>query len=372
MAKKINSQKVMLDHSLIKVRLLGKYLDKYLNVIANDGYTEKITILDLFCGEGIYENGGKGSPVIILENVKKLHHINSGKISKMPRIDIVLNDIKQEKIDKVKSIIEMHDLHVKGTGEVRYRNRDYKDIMPRVISFAKTLKNEKAFVFIDPYGYKEIRATEIKSILETKKTEVLLFLPTQFMYRFDDNGTPESLIDLLDDLVVYENWERNDSVIQFIDQFKEGFKKHLGQDYFVDTFTIQKDKKTMFCLFFFSSHIRGFEKMLEAKWDIDKEEGRGWSYEQSGNLFSAFKTNPLEDGLLKYLVEKPRNNIEIYNFTLHQGFLPKHVNEVLTQLQIDQKIDVNLPDGIKARKGAFYISYDHYKSKEFKVLITLK
>ncbi|WP_285060066.1 three-Cys-motif partner protein TcmP [Pedobacter ginsengisoli] len=372
MAKKIDSQKVMLDHSLIKVKLLGRYLDKYLNIIANDGYTEKITILDLFCGEGIYENGGKGSPVIILENVKKLLHINSGKIAKMPQINIVLNDIKQEKIEKVKSIVAVKDLHVRGSGDLKFTNLDYKDLMPKLISFAKKLKNEKAFVFIDPYGYKEIRATEIKSILETKKTEVLLFLPTQFMYRFDDSGTPESLIDLLDDLVVYENWERNDSVIQFIDQFKEGFKKHLGPEYFVDTFTILKDKKTMFCLFFFSSHIRGFEKMLEAKWDIDREEGRGWTYEQSGNLFSAFKTNPLEGGLLKYLVEKPRNNIEIYNFTLHKGFLPKHVNEVLTQLQVDQKIDVNLPDGIKARKGAFYISYDHYKSKESKVLITLK
>ena len=302
MAKKIDSQKVMLDHSLIKVRLLSRYLDKYLNVIANDGYTQKITILDLFCGEGIYENGGKGSPVIILENVKKLLHINSGKISKMPQIDIILNDIRQEKIEKVKSIIESKDLHVKGSGEVKYRNRDYKDIMPRLITFAKGLKNEKAFVFIDPYGYKEIRATEIKSLLETKKIEVLLFLPTQFMYRFDDNGTPESLIDLLDDLVVYENWRTNGSVIQFIDQFKEGFKKHLGPEYFVDTFTILKDKKTMFCLFFFSSHIRGFEKMLEAKWDIDKEEGRGWTYERSGNLFTAIKTNPLEEVLLKYLV----------------------------------------------------------------------
>jgi three-Cys-motif partner protein len=371
MAKKIDSQKVMLDHSLIKVRLLGRYLDKYLNVIANDGYTEKITILDLFCGEGIYENGGKGSPVIILENIKKLLHINSAKISKMPLINVVLNDIKVEKTNKVKAFVESMDLYVKGSGELKFRNRDYKDMMPRLIDFAKKVKNEKVFAFIDPYGYKEIRASEIKSLLETKKTEVLLFLPTRFMYRFDDNGTPESLIDLLDDLVEYENWKANGSVIQFIDQFKEGFKKHLGAEYFVDTFTILKDKKTMFCLFFFSSHIRGFEKMLEAKWDIDREEGMGWTYELSGNLFSAFKTNALEEKLLKYLVGKPRDNKDIYNFTLHSGFLPKHVNEILTQLQGNKKINVNLPDGNNARKGAFYISYDRYKSKEFKVLITL-
>lgn len=39
MAKKIDSQKVMKDHSEAKVKLLGKYLDRYLNIISNDGFS---------------------------------------------------------------------------------------------------------------------------------------------------------------------------------------------------------------------------------------------------------------------------------------------------------------------------------------------
>ncbi|MBK7882939.1 MAG: hypothetical protein IPJ81_03330 [Chitinophagaceae bacterium] len=66
MGRKRESQIVMLEHSKAKIELLEKYLQKYLNIISNDGFTNKINLFDLFCGEGIYENGGEGSPVILI------------------------------------------------------------------------------------------------------------------------------------------------------------------------------------------------------------------------------------------------------------------------------------------------------------------
>lgn len=147
MAKRRKSQIVMLDHSKAKVELLRKYLEKYLNIIANNGFTKRIDIFDLFCGEGMYEKGGSGSPIEILNALRELH----------------LNN------------------------------------------------------------------------------EVLLFLPTQFMYRFDEKGTPQALIEILEELVDLNEWRVNGSVHGFIHQFKEALRKYLGNDFFVDTFTIQKD-----------------------------------------------------------------------------------------------------------------------------------
>lgn len=72
MSKK-DVKKNLLDHSEIKVRLLSVYLKRYLNIISNDGYTERIKIYDLFCGEGTYENNGEGSPLVILRAIKDLH-----------------------------------------------------------------------------------------------------------------------------------------------------------------------------------------------------------------------------------------------------------------------------------------------------------
>ncbi len=97
MTKK-RSQRIMLDHSKAKVLLLKKYLEKYLNIIANDGFTERIDVFDLFCGEGIYDNGGLGSPIVILEALKDLHTNNKRKVRKIPKVNLYFNDNDKEKI----------------------------------------------------------------------------------------------------------------------------------------------------------------------------------------------------------------------------------------------------------------------------------
>jgi three-Cys-motif partner protein len=360
-------KKNLLSHSVVKVRLLGRYLERYLTIMSNVSYNEKIHIYDLFCGEGEYENNGEGSPLVILRTIKDLN--SSGIIRRpLPPIECQFNDIDTKKVLKAKKAAEAKQLIDESIVKVEYTSEDYQEEIKKLTDLFPKMKKEKAFVFIDPYGYKHIRASDIKGLLIANNAEVLLFLPTQFMYRFDQNGTPESLIDFIDELVKYENWKENDSVWMFIDQLKNGFRRFLGTEYFVDTFTIQKDANTVFCLFFFSSHIRGFEKMLEAKWEIDREEGKGWEYNSSGlSLFFDQRTNPLEEKL-KFFLQQPRTNGEIYEFTLHSGFLPTHTVEVFNSWQKKGILTVELPGGKMARKGSFYISYDNYKSKPNKVI----
>jgi three-Cys-motif partner protein len=337
-------------------------------VISNDGYTEKVNIFDLFCGEGIYENEGEGSPIAILKTLKELNFSNKSKNKDTIKIDLFFNDKDEFKIEKLKTIIHDKGLHLEGTGKLIFRSRDYKEIVDNLSTYIQNLKKEKAFVFIDPYGYKEIRASEIKKLLQSKKSEVLLFLPTQFMYRFNEKGTPEALIRIIEELVELEKWKPNSSVYQFISQFKIALKNYLGDDFFVDTFTIEKDSSTVFCLFFFSSHIRGFEKMLETKWQIDEDEGKGWSYEKTGDLFAGFKTNPLEEELTLLLSNNNKiYNGAIYESSLRSGFLPKHAVEVLNSLQSSGSLDVLSDNDEKTRKGAFYINYECYKKAPQKV-----
>lgn len=72
---KKNVKTNLLNHSEAKVKLLSEYLKRYLNIISNDGYTEKINIYDLFCGQGLYEDGGEGSPLVALRKVKVMFQI---------------------------------------------------------------------------------------------------------------------------------------------------------------------------------------------------------------------------------------------------------------------------------------------------------
>lgn len=364
---KKDPKKYLLEHSEAKVGLLEKYLQKYLNIIVNDGYTKKIFLFDVFCGAGLYENNGFGSPLVMLKTVRNLYFANKAKNRKICPIELFFNDIDKVKIEKLKSIIKEKKLFFDEIGEIKFGNLPYNEILPKIIKFIRTLRAHKAFIFIDPYGYRDIRASHIRELLDNKKSEVLLFLPIQFMYRFDEKGTPPALTEIIGELVEYKYWLPATSVFNFIDQFTIALRDFLGKDFFVDTYTIQKDANTVFCLFFFSSHIKGFEKMLETKWELDEEEGRGFSFEKTGFLFVNEKISGFEANFLNYLKEF-RSNAGIYSFILSNGFLPKHVNELLKKLENEGKIISEKPK----RKNAFYISYDNYKDSPNKIKIKLE
>jgi three-Cys-motif partner protein len=365
-------KKNLLDHSQAKIKLLGEYLKRYLNIICNDGYTREIKIFDLFCGEGVYENDGEGSPMVIMRAIKDIHFLNSAKSKNIPKINTFFNDIDPKKTDKVKKAIKSKSLYYEEFGNVNISNLDYIDYLNQLTPRLNKLSNEKAFVFIDPYDYKNIKISQIIELIKNKKSEILLWLPTQFMYRFESNGTPTALKDFITEIVPFNEWKSSDNVWKFVEQLRNGFQNAVGEEYFVDHFTIQKDKCTVFCLFFFTPHIKGFEKMLEAKWEIDTEQGKGWEY--SGNqpsLFHENKTNTLETNLFNYLKSGGKTNSQLYEFTLRQGFLPKHTNEILYNHQKQGGLDVLLENGISARKKAFYISYKYFRDEKSKVMIKL-
>jgi len=107
--KKKDVKTNLLNHSEAKVRLLGEYLKRYLNIICNDGYTKRIKIYDLFCGEGLYENGGEGSPIVTMRQVKDIHFVNVAKFSSIPKIDCHFNDIEENNqiLETAKELISL-------------------------------------------------------------------------------------------------------------------------------------------------------------------------------------------------------------------------------------------------------------------------
>jgi hypothetical protein len=280
--------------------------------------------------------------------------------------------IEVYKTEKVKKVIEEDGIHLKDIGDIKFTNYDYQELVPLLKKKIDKIGKSKAFVFIDPYGYKEVRISHIKDLLVSKKSEVLLFLPTQFMFRFEEKGTPVSLIEFIDELMPIEQWPKSETGIEFIENLTLAFRKAIGSDFFVDSFIITRDKNQFFCLFFFTSHIYGFDRMLDAKWEIDKEEGRGWSYELENSLFSASKApNVLkfEETLIAFLKSGIKTNAEIYDFTLRSGHLPSHATQILIKLQNRRAISVKTSSGDIARGGAFYINYKDYKNTPSKISI---
>lgn len=350
------SQKDLLEHSEQKVRLLQEYLGAYFSVIARDGHTEEVQITDVFCGEGVFPNGKVGSPLVFGRMAASLLAQNPTA----PRIQFRFNDGEAAKVARVLDhLAPLEANHERLT--LIPSNDSYENLLPVLLEEKKRMgRHHKGFYFIDPYGYSDVRPCHIQQLLEGRNTEVLLFQPSSFLHRFAERGTPVALDRFMTELSGGTPWPEGLNIRQRIQFTKDLFQRLIGDDFFVDSFTIQKDARNVFCLFFFTPHIRGFEKMLEAKWKLNESTGQGWHYSQSaehGDLFASVdpQTKALERHLLEEL-QRPGGltNGEVYVSTLRQGFLPKHANELLKSWQNQGRLVVD-PDS--TRKGAFYLGY---------------
>lgn len=376
MSKKENSKLIMLEHSKAKVELFARYLSIYLNVISRVPFINKIYLYDLFAGEGKYLNNEKGSPIVAIDSIKN-HYYSNNKTC--PEIDVWFNDDRKSKIEKDIYKIERVERFAKEIFKpenvsLKFTKEEYSDLIKEVIRNLDKLKNsERALLFIDPWGYKEIKPNELRDVIRNGKTEVILFLPISFMYRFagkamsdEDFAGGQALEKFLTELFGDKMPETTNQV-KFIQEVKQQFKSFLGTKY-VDTFTIERGKNNFFCLFFFTSNKTGYYKMLGAKWDLDDESGRGFKIVNPSQtlmfdeITAVDYSNVLKDFLKSQSII---TNQDLFDFGIENGFLPTHTKKVLDELKVNNLIEIVSLDGENAR--SYYIDDNHKRKVQIKL-----
>jgi len=173
-------------------------------------------------------------------------------------------------------------------------------------------------------------------MLEIGNTEVLLWLPIAQMYRFAgavmENQFPgaDPLRDFLKELFV-NTLPSFKSAYDFIEQLKDRFRAYLKDlNAYVDIFFLERDAANVYCLFFFTRNIKGYEKIIETKWKIDKDHGKGFKLEKTQSFFSEIELSGYEQKVQAFTESsRYRTNDELYSFGLENGFLPKHTKSVL-------------------------------------------
>ena len=126
-------------HSKAKVDFYKTYLERYVAILCQSQYIRHIRIYDVFCGMGIYEDGGKGSPVVAYDTIKGIyeaHHIVNNT-----DITLTINDISTERISKVNEYIDSHK-HSYCT--VRPFNFDISRLLDKIVPEIDTTSNDTA------------------------------------------------------------------------------------------------------------------------------------------------------------------------------------------------------------------------------------
>lgn len=376
--KKKTSKDIMLEHSQAKVNFYKSYLERYLSVMSVTQYFDTINIFDVFCGRGEYDDGGLGSPIRAVEVIQKIKQEKPSNL----KINLFLNDAEKEYIERTKNYIETNFPNNKEYCNIRYYNYKAEELLEHIChKVSRTATNERNFIFIDPYGYKDIHRNTLDRLMNNKRTEILLFLPISFMHRFrsyafheDANKGTQALKKFISEFFPANHpvcREEEMDIMDYIDELTGAFS--FNDQYYTTNYFIERDANSYFALFFLCNNLLGLQKAVETKWALDEENGRGFHLTKKDDTqLSMFddwdkqekartRCEYLRLKLLAYMTQQRRSNYELHEYVLRLGYLPKHANEVLRDLQSNNIISVTRTDQKKAPQGAFYLKYSKDK-----------
>lgn len=361
------------EHSKEKVEFYKKYLDLYLTVLINAEFTKSINIYDIFCGVGIYDlDDSKGSPIVAMECIKnqlKQHSKNSYK-----KVRLLINDGDTKRVERAKNYIEKN---YNNEFEFTHYNLLSEEIFKLTISkIQKTQPNETNLIFIDPHGYKHIYKKDITNIMEAGKSEILIFLPIHQMYRFmkpkDFENEHISSLPLRRFMTEFELEYDAKNSKEYISHVQKAFS--FNEKYYTASYILESDRKNLYALFYITKNLKGLEKAIVTKWELDGLCGKGFEQKKAPSLFEELDKEEKNENCLdnwfkkiKVYLQSEKDNNEIYEFTLKNGFLLKHTNEVLKKLQTDNKLDFDR----KIRKSSFYLNYDSHRDNDIRYKVKI-
>lgn len=392
MAKKQTSKDVMLAHSKAKVEYYQKYLACYLSIMSVAKKIDEVNVFDVFCGRGVYADGELGSPIRSVQTAREVRRNHpSNKF-----FNFYFNDVEEAYVRRVKSYIDENIPDNKDFCHITYLNAPAELLFEKIGRFlANTSFSTKNFLFVDPYGYKDINRHTIQRLMCNQNTEMLLFLPISFMHRFthyafnvDANNGALRLREFIEQFFPADHKVRSEEpmdVKEYIEALVDAFS--FGGRYYTTSYFIERDSRNYFALFAICNNLLGLEKAVETKWKLDEQDGKGFHLPDADTEPDLFSELFMEENrqehyeelkalLISFLMGRKggRSNGEMYEFVLRHGYLPKHANAVLRQLQDNNLINVKLfGTGKEARKHSFYINYNDSKDAAFpKAIISLR
>jgi len=384
MAKDINKNNFD-DGTNIKLELFKLYLREWLPVFISRK-ERQIEVFDFFAGSGTDASGSPGSPIVILNEISAQC---AKLISNGIKLKILFNDIDGSKIDQLQENIgkqlqscgalskygfcDAEKTFETCPFDVKFFKEDFQDLFRKFYPYFNTYQKIPRLVFIDQYGIKHVTENIFSQLVSLKRTDFIFFLSSSFLRRFKEQ--PEFL-KYLDTLKIEFDTESPYTCHREVFNY---FKSLIGnRRYFMGQFSIRKNAN-IYGVIFGSNHPLGLKKFLDVAWKLDTHTGETnfnidndsvrtgqilLDFENDGKVNKIKKLVAYEIELVEFL-KTERSSSEIYIFSIEKGISIKKTNEILRNLEHNNRLSFQ---GEIRRKGGFYLEFDPKKKIKIKVL----
>lgn len=354
------------DATKIKLCIFQGYIREWLSVfMTRPSYSNSpktIRIFDFFSGPGYDSKNNPGSPIIIVDEIIKYCQLREDYKATV-HVELFFNDVNANHINQLQQNLNAIACD-KPCCKYHFSAIPFRDIFMQSLPMLKD-ENSAKLLIIDQFGVTEVTSEILRFLSVCKRIDVLFFIASSFVYRFA--ATPE----IGSKLKINVNQIKNSDYNEIHKNMCDHFQRELNsENYYLAPFSIKKGAN-IYGLIFGSSNLYGLEKFLSVCWKIDNLTGEA-NYSIEGedywngklSLFSEENSFRKIDRFKHELIEffaSPKTNKETYRFALLKGFPPHKTNEILKELQNENKIETISATGDKRiRKGSFYLGYTQY------------
>jgi three-Cys-motif partner protein len=351
------------DSTIAKLEIFQDYAKAWIPTFVMQPRVSTICIFDFFAGTGYDKNGILGSPIRILEEIKKqIGNIFTQKV----KIKVYLNEFEPAKKDQKKfELLEKacseyleNNKDVKRTIEINYFNENFENLFPQLMP---SIKQFPSLIYLDQNGIKFLSDKYLLELEKFKQTDFLYFVSSSYFLRFGNKPEFKEHVDIDMSLArkdPYKFIHRN-----IIEQLRK--KLPSNTDLKLYPFSLKKGSN-IYGIIFGASHPRAVDKFLSIAWkrngingeadfDIDDDVAKKQDdmFDKQLTKIDQFKENVRSNILGKAIT----NSFDLYDFTLEQGHIGRHAADRLKEMKKNGEVSF---EGISP-----LVTYDNvYKNKK--------
>ncbi len=332
--------------TLTKLKIFELYIQEWLPVFLSspEPKFEEVHIFDFFCGPGGDSEGMLGSPLLILDQLRRYHR---KKLAGWGKIRIVahLFDKDPQQITRLAALLQKEEWHVPGI-----------DIDCRCLAFNKALDSWHSvltnprlakLLIIDQYGVDEVSDDVFSHLIKFQTTDFIFFLSSSTLHRFHDHPAIKQKIDRPED-----SYDIHRAAFEYYRKLVP-----VGEEIYLGRFSIKK-RSNIYGLIFGSRHPLGIHKFLHVAWandqiageanfDIERENINASELLLPLDVMRPNKIREFESELTSALRSSAmKSEVDVIRFCIEAGMTCRHSAPILKKLKAEKiiELDFRVPD----------------------------
>ncbi|PLS22529.1 three-Cys-motif partner protein TcmP [Neptunicoccus cionae] len=270
-------------HTERKLEVIEQYLDVYFDTVTANRRMEtlRITIVDGFCGGGLYQKGREtryGSPFALLNAVEKAKiRVNAERRKPLEIVaHFYFSDANslhmaalRDELSKSKFSEQLDESIILQTGE-------FENLLPKVIADIKRRQRQgRSFFVLDQWGYVDVPVNCLQQIFSSlDKPEAILTFSIDALLNY--LRTDGSGLEGLRQFGISEEFVSTWQSLKDDEQFgrataqrtiMENLRRNSGAHFFTPFMMYSKTDKRWMLLAHLSKHQAARDKMLSVHWD---------------------------------------------------------------------------------------------------------